>query len=766
MIDNQNYIDFLSKKRIRFESYGMAINKNDVHPMLFDFQRDIVVWAAKKGRAAVFADTGLGKTFIQLEWARLIGEKTIIVAPLSVARQTAREAKKIGIDVHYVRHQDEIKNGHNIYITNYEMIEHFDASEFGAVVLDESSILKAMAGKTRRRLTKMFSDTPYRLACTATPAPNDRSEIGNHSEFLGITRLVDMLAMFFIHANKIKEGEGINGIKTRKKLSNTKGQEWRLKNHAHESFYRWMASWAMSIRKPSDLGYDDGDFELPPLHVIPEWIPFDYTPDDQLVFTGLKGIQDRRKVRRATLEIRTQKAAALVNASDEQWIVWTDLNEESRIMASLIPDAVEVIGAHSPESKAKSLEAFQDGKHRVLVSKPRIAGFGMNFQNAHNQVFVGLSDSWEKYYQAIRRSYRFGQTQPVNIHIVLTEIEREILDNIMRKEKIAYEMSKQLIASVRTFEKQELETMSSNGQFEYQEDEFSGENWRALLGDSSTRLAEIDESSVDLSVYSPPFADLYTYSASEMDLGNSRNWDEFFGHYAYIIQELLRVTKPGRLTCVHTADIPAMAVKDGYIGVKDFPGAVIKAYEDNGWIFTGRAIVGKNPQAQAIRTKAKALLFTQLRKDSSHSRPAILDQVLLFKKPGDNKVPVRPVENNEMNNETWIDWASGVWLDISESDTLQYTTARGAEDEKHICPLQLGTIERCIKLYSNPGETVLTPFMGIGSEAYEAVRLGRKAIGIELKESYYRVAVQNLRDAEAKANQMTLFSLAEMDMPV
>ncbi len=298
----------------------------------------------------------------------------------------------------------------------------------------------------------------------------------------------------------------------------------------------------------------------------------------------------------------------------------------------------------------------------------------------------------------------------------------------------------------------------------YQTKTVEGSNFKAMLGDSCERLKELEDNSIDLSVYSPPFADLYTYSASERDLGNSKNWPEFFDHYKFIIRELLRVTKPGRITCVHTADIPAMAGKDGYIGVKDFPGAVIKAYEEEGWIEHGWAVVAKNPQAQAIRTHSKGLLFVQFKKDSTASRPAILDRVLFFRKDGENEIPVTPPKNGEADNETWIDWAGGIWTGISESDTLQYTTARDAEDERHVAPLQLGTIERCIKLYSNPGETILTPFMGIGSEAYQAIRFGRKAIGIELKESYYRIAVKNLKDAELKYKSKDLFSLAGMEV--
>lgn len=330
----------------------------------------------------------------------------------------------------------------------------------------------------------------------------------------------------------------------------------------------------------------------------------------------------------------------------------------------------------------------------------------------------------------------------------------------MQKEAVARAMSADLISAVQKYEEGELGKKIIST-FNYEEKIIEGKSFKAMLGDSCKLLSGIQGESIHLSIYSPPFADLYTYSASEMDLGNSRTWDIFFEHYGFIIQELLRVTMAGRLTCVHTADIPAMQMKDGYIGLRDFPGAVVRAYIAGGWTFYGRAIVAKNPQAQAIRTKAKALLFTQLRKDSSDSRPAILDQILIFKKPGDTMIPIRPVENKEMDNETWIDWAGGIWTGIHESDTLQYRSDRDADSEKHICPLQLGTIERCIKLYSNPGETVLSPFMGIGSEIYQAIKFGRKGIGIELKDSYFNVAVRNIRQAEAEIGHGLLFEMGK-----
>ncbi len=757
---NGSYEAFLTGKHQAVSGTGREVAPSDVHPLLFPFQADVVRWAVVKGRCAVFLDTGLGKTFVQLEWARLLDVPTLIIAPLSVARQTVREARKLGLEVRYVRGGEQVSADHKLWITNYEMLEAFDLTRFGAVVLDESSILKALAGKTRQKLTATCASIPYRLCCSATPAPNDYTELGNHAEFLGICSLAEMLSMFFINANK-QQAIVVGDRVYEKKGSNKGGQEWRLKHHAEAPFFEWLASWAISMAKPSDLGYDDNGFILPPLTVTPTFVQSEYTPADQLLFTGLKGITDRLAARRRSLEARLAALRELIEGNGDQWIVWVGLDAEGQAVADAFPEAVEVKGSDSPECKAQAFEDFQDGRYRVLVTKGKIGGFGLNMQNAHRMAFLGLSDSWETFYQCIRREWRYGQAEPVDVHVILSEAEGAIYQNVMRKDALARRLREKLIAAVKDYERSELGMTTPLVQA-YQESEASGEGWRLLLGDACKRLAEVETDRVDLSIYSPPFADLYCYSASERDLGNSRDWPQFFEHYAYIIRQVLRVTRPGRLTCVHTSDIPAMQSRDGWIGIKDFPGEVIRAYEREGWLFVGRAFIQKNPQAQAIRVKSKALLFVQLRKDSSDSRPALVDQMLLFKKPGENAVPVTPVANGEMDNETWIEWAHGIWLGIQESDTLSYSEARDGSDEKHICPLQLGTIERCIKLYSNPGELVLSPFAGIGSECYQAVRFGRRAVGIELKPSYYEVAVKNLRDAERLARQVTLFDLAEL----
>lgn len=751
-----NYNKFLETKQSRVDAVGIDISDKDINNILFPFQKDIVKWAVKMGRCAVFADTGLGKTFIQIEWARLIGKRVLIFAPLSVARQTIRESKKIGRKVIYIKKSEDIKDGINI--TNYENINNFNDASIDAIILDESSILKSIDGETRKKLIKYFKNVKFKLCCTATPAPNDYTELGNHAEFLNVCSTAEMLSTYFINANKTSEIITDNGTVIRKKHSNKHGTEWRMRYHAQNDYFRWLSSWAMAIRKPSDLNYEDNGFILPELKIEPIIVNAKYQPTDELFFTGLKGLKQRADVRDQTSFAKLDEIKRLVNHSKEQWIVWCGLDKESTLAKKELTDCYEVKGSDSPEYKAQTFEDFQDKKIRVLITKPKIGGFGMNFQNCHNIIFYGLNDSWESFYQSIRRCYRFGQKKRVNVYVVISELELSIYENIKRKGEMSERMMNGLINQVKGFELEQLGKESIKIDAEYNEYETKGNLFVARRGDSCELLKNVENESIDLTVYSPPFADLYTYSASNRDLGNSRDWDEFFEHYSFIIKELFRVTKQGRLSCVHTSDIAAMQMKDGYIGVKDFPGAVIKAHEKEGWIFHGRAIVTKNPQAQAIRTHSKALLFVQLRRDASDSRPALLDHILIFKKPGQSKVTVNPVANGEIDNEKWIDWAGGIWTGISESDTLQYTTARDTNDEKHICPLQLGTIERCIKLYSNPGETILTPFGGIGSEAYQAVKFGRKAHLIELKESYYKIAVDNLKSIEAEKEQTNLFS--------
>lgn len=422
-----DYSAFLKSKQRVIQPVGETIDLGDINPLLFPFQRDLVKWAVHKGRAAIFADTGLGKTFMQLEWARLLNRRTIILAPLAVAQQTSSEAHRLGLEVPYVR--DDSETGTNrIVVTNYERLDRFHLPGFDAVVLDESSILKAFSGTIKRKLVEGFRDTQYRLACTATPAPNDIEELTNHADFLSIMKANEMRSTFFI--------------------ADSRGQfmRYRLKHHAKDSFYRWLASWSAAIKKPSDLGYSDEGFNLPPLTIEHHVVASDWAPEGQLFGIGTKGVGKAAEVRNLTVDDRCDQAAAVVLAEPtEPWLIWVGTNKEADAMQERLPDAVEVRGNDSTDYKADTLYQFATGDIDTLITKAGIAGFGMNFQRCARMMFVGLGYSYEQYYQAIRRCWRFGQTRPVVAHVVVSEPEQDILEVIEKKESQARNLSDGLI---------------------------------------------------------------------------------------------------------------------------------------------------------------------------------------------------------------------------------------------------------------------------------------------------------------------------------
>lgn len=720
-----DYAAFLASKRREWTGRGVV--DATIPAGLYPFQARLTEWALRKGRAALWADTGLGKTRMQLAWAANIPGRVLVLAPLCVGPQTIAEGAKIGVTV----------GDDRLEITNYERLHHVDPSRYQGVVLDESSILKSLDGKTRTRLIQMFADTPYRLCCTATPAPNDIAELANHCEFLGIMTRAEMLATFFVHDDA----------------------GWRLKGHAPDAFYRWLTSWGMFLRKPSDLGFPDDGYDLPPL-TIQDVVVGAVGPMGEHLFPGmgLGGIRGRSAVRRQTVSDRVAATVDLVRKTDGPWIVWCGLNDEQIAVARELGDGecASVAGTDDVEDKQERLAAFIRGDARVLVTKPRIAGFGLNLQHCSQMAFLGLGDSYETYYQAIRRCYRFGQTRPVTVHVVVSPAETEIVTNVRRKEREAADLSASLVSAMRDMEREEIGMTERRREMIKRHTE-TGDGWTLHQGDSVEVLAEQPADSVDLSVYSPPFIALYTYTNSERDLGNCSTRAEFLEHFGYVVRELLRVTKPGRLTCCHIAQVPAQKARDGFIGMHDLRGPVIDGFTTNEWIYQGDVCIDKDPQAQAIRTHSKGLAFMQLKKDASWLRPALADYILVFRKPGDNAVPIRP----DITNEDWIEWARPIWYGIRESDTLNVRAARTDDDDRHICPLQLGTIERCIRLWSNPGEMILSPFAGIGSEGVVALRQGRRFVGIELKPEYAATAAKNLRDAETaeRAQQRFGFEL-------
>lgn len=754
-----DYGKFLQRKAIVDIPTG---HKPDaLNPMLFDFQREITAWAIRRGRAAIFADCGLGKTPMQLVWAdavlRHINKPGLILAPLAVSKQTRHEGEKFGIEVHICRTDKDVQHGINI--ANYEMIHNFEMSRFGWIVLDESSILKSYTGKYRTQIIDATRRIPYRLACTATPAPNDYMELGNHAEFLGVVTRSEMLSMFFINDT--------SNVGT-----------WRLKGHGKSEFWKWLCSWAVMIGKPSDIGFEDNGFILPELRVAEHTVEYGKPLPGCLFLEPAETLSERREARRETILPRCEKIAEMVNASTEPWLVWCGLNDEGAALKRMIPDAVEVQGSDDSEHKESSMIGFSEGKIRVLITKSKIAGFGMNWQHCSNMAFAGLSDSYESYYQAIRRCWRFGQERPVNVHIVTSDLESNVVDNIRRKEKDATNMRDEMVKSMSDISSVEIRGLESH-KTEYKETTRTGEGWTLHLGDSCEVIKTIPDNSVHYSIFSPPFASLFTYSNSDRDMGNVRGADEFFEHFDFLIGELLRVLIPGRVCSVHCMDLPATLGHDGFIGMKDFPGEIIRRFESHGWIYHSRVTIWKDPLIQAVRTKTLTLAHKQIIKDSTRCAQGMADYIVSFRKGGDNPEPVKhPVgltryvgtmpfpkgkthddqRKNKQSHEIWQRYASPVWFDINQTRVLSTEIAREVDDEKHVCPLQLDTIERCLELWTNPGDTVLSPFAGIGSEIYCAVEAGRKGVGIELKESYFNQAVKNLNSLKRNKMQQELFA--------
>lgn len=731
-MDYESFV--LSKRR---SELATGHNPGSLNEHLFDFQHAIVSWAARRGRAAIFADTGLGKTLMQLSWADEVtshtGGMVLILAPLAVSEQTIEQGRTFGIDVHRVPHGGT-PNSPGIWITNYERMDAIDFTELHGLVLDESSILKAHDGKTRQRIIDAAQGVPYRLSCTATPSPNDFEELGNQCEFLGVMSRTEMLATYFVNDT------GDTGT-------------WRLKGWGASKFWEWMGTWAVVLRNPSDLGFDGSKYILP----MPQYIEHVVKTDDigdELFSRPAMGLAERRKAQRDSIEARCKALADAINAeSSEPWLIWCHLNDEAALLQSLIPGSVNVQGSDTPEHKAKQMLAFSNGELRVLISKPKICGFGMNWQHCARMAFVGLDDSFEKFYQAVRRCYRFGQKRHVQVHLFTAENEGQILENLKRKEKLHNQMSENMIEHMKDIMNKEL-AGQQNIVDEYREDTNEGDGYTVHLGDCVKWAKRMADNSIDYSVFSPPFADLFVYSNSDHDMGNCKNDSEFVAQLRYLIAELFRVIKPGRNVSFHCMNLPTTKMRQGFIGLRDFRGDLIRAFQDAGFIYHSEVCIWKDPVVAMQRTKALGLLHKTIRENSTMSRMGLPDYVVTMRKPGDCEE--RVTHGDDLPVQMWQKYASPIWDDINQSRTLNKLPARDENDEKHMCPLQLDVIERCIHLWTNKGDLVFSPFTGIGSEGYCAVKMGRRFIGTELKPQYWDLACENIGDA--KRDQIDLFA--------
>ena len=726
-----DYEKFLESKRKTFIESGFEVKQKELNPLLKDFQKFGITVALRKGKFAFFFDCGLGKTFCQLEWAKQVMKKTkkkvLILAPLAIVEQTKEEAIKFGIDldVFDITNYDQLKNISNI-------------NQYSGVVLDESSILKGRDGKLSSLIIETFKTTPYKLACTATPSPNDHMELGQHSEFLGGMSYLEMLAMFFVH----------DGGETSK---------WRLRKHAKDPFWNYVATWSMAIDTPATLGFDGTGYNLPEIEYVEHIIPVEN--NTQTLFGDVAvSATDLHKDLNRSFDARIEKTIELVNSNNNQWIVWGLKNNETDTLAKLLDNSVNVQGSDSPEYKAKYLNGFAHNNFKTLITKTSIASFGMNYQQCNQMVFTSYDFKFEAFYQAVRRCYRFGQKNKVTVHILIPESQTNVRQTILEKQQ----RHKEMISEMSKYSA-ETNYKTAKSKVKIMKKEIKTENYHLINGDCVQEIKKLPDNCADVVVFSPPFAELYVYSDKEEDMGNVSDYKQFEQHFQYLIPELKRTLKPGRICAIHCMDLPIQKGKEGYIGLRDFSGMLIDWFQNNGFIYHSRTTIWKNPVTEMQRTKALGLLHKTIKKDSSMTRVGIPDYILFFRNEGDNLVPITHQDTDDskldyLPVDLWQKYASPVWYDIDYSRTLQYRSGRDGNDEKHICPLQLDTIERILHLYSNEGETVLSPFGGIGSEGCSAIKMNRKSISIELKESYFALNAKNHKDfVEEKNATLTLF---------
>lgn len=731
-------------------------------PHLHEYQKFSVTFAVARQRAALFLECGLGKTSIALAWVEHVraGRPAIICAPLAALHEFENERAKFfpGVPLQIVPTGDvgawlDAPEGIAL-VTHHAFVERRDLTGIGAFVLDESSILKSGDGAIAMSLVASCQPVPYRLALSATPAPNDPTEYATHATWLGYMRSdAEFRARFFVRD----------------------GREWRVKGHAKEALPRWLARFALWMTDPASYGMPcnalpDEDYGLYYID-LPTVEDVDVERDLFGTPAGAMDMSTRAKLR-ASIYDDDARMDKIVSLCEGRTIVWTIRNAHADGIEKALRAAgkrvAQIAGTTPDEQRVLAIRAFQAGTLDVLVSKASVIGHGVNLQSAERMIFAGYDESYEAFHQAVRRGHRQGRVGRLGVYVLATPEEVPTIraleskaerwkDDAARQESEFVQALASDLNAYRTGKRMETYVDKPDRHEPVETDHF-----RLIHGDSIEVMAGMEEASVDMAVFSPPFSSLFTYSSETADMGNCSDQGEVeFGlHFAHFADALYRVMRPGRVVALHLAQLVAFRARHGRKGIRDFRGATIRAMEESGFLFYGEFVIPKNPQAAAIRTKSERLQFSQFKRDSLESSPALNDYMLEFRKPGSQEVRV----NNDVSNEEWINWASGVWHDIRETDVLSYHAARGVNDEKHICPLQLTVIERCIRLWTNPGEVVLSPFAGIGSEPYTAIRQRRFGIGIELKSEYFHQAVANCTRAESETYHQGSLDLAAAEL--
>jgi DNA modification methylase len=779
------YQEFLESKRVIVNPSGFNIGIDDLNPMLYDYQKDIVKLALWKGRFLLLQDCGLGKAPESLEWAHHVKEHTgkpvLIVAPLGVTYQLEQESIKFNRLTRRIREPDQI-GFHNVVI-NYEILHKFKdhAERFGGIVFDESSIFKSLAGKTRKLALEMAEQISLRLCASATPSPNDYDELLRQAEILGVMKEKEAKALFFI-----QDGNQAN--------------KWRLKGHSVDDFWEWVSEWSVAMRIPSDLGYSDEHFTRADLHIHEIVVPGKPYKDDQgqmsLFPLEAKTMTERRQARKSTIIERVTEMKELLNGSgkihdyipdfsdNEPMIIWRQFLAEADEVCKQIPEAVDIRGSQSQSEKENHIFDFSRGDTQIIVTDPRMFGHGMNWQHSRIQFFIGLSDSYESIYQAIRRQWRNFQMRDVHVFFITASTEGAVVKNVKRKEQQHNEMYDQIVMRMAKHYSHKVAQIGRQ-EMEYKVDKFETENSTVYLGDSTEMLSNEPDDSIHLTITSVPFPAMYTYTNSARDAGNCKSGEETTDHIKYIMEQVYRVTMPGRLCCIHLTQEPMFKWKDGHVGRIDFRGDIIRMMQEMGWVYWSEVSIVKNPQMKAMRTNDSGLTQASVHKDMTRAAPAMNDYVVIFKKLGDG-VPVPALISPKydkwdgwLNMDDWVTLAHGVWqfedesallplpeeiwLDIQESDVLRlngkqaHTLGRTEEDEKHLCPLQNGVVERLVMMYSNQGERVLDPFSGQGTTGYWSIKHGRYYVACELKESYWKLSQRVIDKAEQDSKSFDMF---------
>lgn len=785
-----NYQEFLETKKIKVDPKGFELPDSELNPLLYDYQKDIAKIALWKGRFLLMQDTGLGKSAELLEWAyhvrNHVNKPILIVAPLGVTYQLVKEGEKFNRPINRIRERHEIVDN-DIYIINYDILHKFEkiAKKLGGIVFDESSIFKGLSSKTRKVALKIVKNIPFRLCASATASPNDYDELLRQAEILGIMKEKEAKALFFI-----QDGNSAN--------------KWRLKKHATDDFWEWVSEWAIAMRKPSDLGYSDDNYHISDLYIheiVVDGKPYKNQKGQTSLFPMVAStLSERREARRSTITERVEEVKRLLDGDIKEYIpdydpenepmtAWREYLNEADEVTSIMPEFVDIRGSDSIDEKEDKIRAFTESQNMKIVTDPRMFGHGMNWQHSRIQFFIGLSDSFESIYQAIRRQWRNFQMRDVHVFFITATTQGNVVLNVKRKEEQHNKLYEEIVARMaKHYDRNQSQI--GRQEMEYKVDKFETEHATVYLGDSAEMLDNELKDSVALTITSVPFPGMYAYTNSVRDAGNCVTGEETTKHIQYIMEQVYRLTMPGRLCCIHLTQEPLFKWKDGHVGRLDFRGDVIRMMQNMGWVYWSEVSIVKNPQMKAMRTNDSGLTQSSVHKDMVRAAPAMNDYVVIFKKLGENPAPVPALispkyekEDGWLTMNDWIAYAHGVWqfendsdllplpeqiwLDIQETDVLRlngkqsHIQGRHEDDEKHLCPLQNGVVERLLKMYSNPGELILDPFNGQGTTGYWSIVNDRDYVGCELKPSYWELSKLVIESAEIERNSVDLFAHME-----